>query len=151
MTGKIPLPNIILRNVIESDLPILFQQQADTKAAAMAGFPSRDKGPFMVHWEGILKNKTVIARTILFKGKLAGHIICWKQEYEQTVGYWLGREFWGKGIASRALAEFLKEMKIRPLYAHVALNNIASKRVLEKCGFEILDEGEKEFLFRLND
>jgi RimJ/RimL family protein N-acetyltransferase len=59
------------------------------------------------------------------------------------VGYWLGREFWGKGIATRALEEFLQEIKTRPLYAHVAKHNIGSRRVLEKCGFAV--SGEDRF------
>jgi RimJ/RimL family protein N-acetyltransferase len=54
------------------------------------------------------------------------------------VGYWLGREFWGQGIATQALALFLKEERTRPLVAHVAQHNIGSRRVLEKCGFVVV-------------
>jgi RimJ/RimL family protein N-acetyltransferase len=137
------MTKITLRPVVESDLPILFDQQLDHEAAAMSDYPSKDRGEFMRHWEGILKNNSTIARSIVYKGRVAGHIICWKEKYEQRVGYWLGREFWGRGIASAALAEFLKEVKIRPLYAHVANHNAASRRLLEKCGFTLLDEGVK--------
>ena len=144
------MTKITLRPVLETDLPILFEQQIDREAVAMADYPSKDRGEFMRHWEGILKNKTTIARAIVYKDKVAGHILCWKEKYEQRVGYWLGREFWGRGIASAALAEFLKEVKIRPLYAHVANHNLASKRVLEKCGFVLLDEGGTTTVFRLN-
>ena len=134
---------ITLRPVVESDLPILFDQQLDREAVAMSEYPPKDRGEFMRHWEGILKNKAAIARIIVHKDKVAGHILCWKEKYEQRVGYWLGRVFWGRGIASAALAEFLNEVKIRPLYAHVANHNLASRRVLEKCGFTLLDEGVK--------
>jgi RimJ/RimL family protein N-acetyltransferase len=137
------LTNILLRPVLETDLPILFEQQLDRQAVAMSGDSSKDRGEFMRHWEGILKNKATIARIILYKGEVAGHILCWKEKYDQQIGYWLGRKFWGRGIASAALAEFLKEVKIRPLYAQVANHNLASKRVLEKCGFTLLDEGVK--------
>ena len=102
----------------------------------------------MRHWEGILKNKTTTARTIVYKDKIAGHILCWKEKYEQQVGYWIGKEFWGRGIASAALREFLHQVTIRPLYAHVATHNIASKRVLEKCGFVMHDEGGKISVFK---
>jgi RimJ/RimL family protein N-acetyltransferase len=145
------LPKIILRPPLETDLPVLFEQQIDPEASQMADFPSRDRGPFMLHWEKIMKDRSVTIRVILYKGKIAGHVLSWKQEYQQEVGYWLGKEFWGKGIASQALTEFLTEMKIRPLYAHVATHNIASKRVLEKCGFEVLDENKKEFLLKLTN
>lgn len=145
------MTKILLRSILETDLPILFEQQLDREAVAMSGDSSKDRGEFMRHWEGILKNKAAIARAIVYKGRLAGHILCWKEKYEQRVGYWLGREFWGRGIASAALAEFLKEVKIRPLYAHAAHHNLASKRVLEKCGFTLLDQGVKLSVMILTD
>jgi RimJ/RimL family protein N-acetyltransferase len=144
------LAKIRLRPVLETDIPILFQQQLDTEAAAMSAYPSKDRGEFMRHWEGILKNKNVTARAIIYKEKMAGHILCWKEgKYEQRVGYWIGREFWSRGIASTAVAELLAQVKIRPLVAEVANHNIASKRVLEKNGFELLDEGTKISIFKL--
>ena len=144
------MTNILLRTVIQNDLPIFFEQQLDAEAVRMAAFPARDRGPFMVHWEQIMKDKAVVIRAIIFKGKVAGHILSWKQGYDQNVGYWLGREFWGRGIASAALAEFLKLVKTRPLYAHVADHNLASRRVLEKCGFVNFTDDKGEIILKLN-
>ena len=143
------MTKILLRPVVESDLPILFEQQLVPEAIAMSAYPPKDKGEFMRHWEGIMKNKNVTARTILYKEKVAGHIICWKEKYELQVGYWIGKEFWRRGIASAAVAELLVEVKVRPLYAHVANHNLASKRVLEKNGFILLDEGVKISIYKL--
>jgi RimJ/RimL family protein N-acetyltransferase len=145
------LTRITLRNVLDTDLPIFFEQQLDHQAAAMAAYPSKDRGPFMLHWEQNMKNRDVVIRTILYKGKIAGHVLSWKEKYDQKVGYWLGKEFWGRGIATSALGEFVKEIKPRPLYAHVASHNIASKRVLEKCGFVIHDEGKRKSVFKLSN
>ena len=145
------MTKILLRPVLETDLKILFEQQLDREAVAMSAYPSKDSGEFMRHWEGILKNKAIIARTILYKDKLAGHIICWKEgKYEQRVGYWIGKQFWGRGIATSALQEFLAQVKVRPLYAEVANHNPASKRVLEKNGFTLLAEGAKITVYKLN-
>jgi RimJ/RimL family protein N-acetyltransferase len=69
--------------------------------------------------------------------------VSFEQSGEREVGYWIGREYWGKGIATRALSEFLGHVKVRPLYAHVAKHNIASIRVLEKCGFTISGEDKR--------
>ena len=144
------MTKVTLRNVLESDLSILFEQQLDPDAIAMSAYPSKDKGEFMRHWEGILKNKAITARTIIYKDKVTGHIICWKEgKYEQRVGYWIGKQFWGRGIATSTLKEFLEEVNVRPLFAHVANHNLASKRVLQKSGFILLDEGVKISVFKL--
>ncbi len=144
------MPKITLRPVLPSDLPILFQQQLDPQAVAMSAYPAKDRGEFMRHWEGILKNKNVTARAIVYKEKVAGHIICWKEgKFEQRVGYWISNQLWGRGIATSTLQEFLMEVKIRPLFAEVANHNIASKRVLEKSGFVLHDEGVKISMYKL--
>ncbi len=130
---------ITLRPVTKSDLPIFYEQQCDPIAAEMASFPSRDHEPFMAHWEKIMSDESCIQRALLWDGQVAGYIGSWVQDGEQEVGYWLGREYWGHGIATEALRQLLREIPTRPLYAHVVKHNIASRRVLEKCGFKMLE------------
>ena len=60
-----------------------------------------------------------------------------------TRSFCFGKEYWGKGIATKTHAEFLAYVKIRPLYAHVAKHNIGSFRMLQKCGFKV--SGEDKF------
>lgn len=144
------MTKILLRPVLETDVPILFEQQLDPEAVAMSAYPSKDKGEFIRHWEGILKNKNVTACAILYKEKVAGHIICWKEgKYEQRIGYWVGKKFWRRGIASAAVQEFLLLIKIRPLFAEVANHNIASQKVLQKNGFTLHNEGGKISMYKL--
>jgi RimJ/RimL family protein N-acetyltransferase len=59
-------------------------------------------------------------------------------------GYWLGQKFWGKGIATEALTQFLALDKSRPLYAIIAKTNRGSARVLEKCGFKVFKEAKSQ-------
>ena len=129
--------NILLRDVIESDLPILFEQQLDPDATAMAAFPSRDREAFMAHWTKIMADESNILKTIVFDGQVAGNIVGWENTGEWEVGYWIGKEYWGRGVATQALLLFLGLVKTRPLYAHVVKHNIGSRRVLEKCGFRM--------------
>ena len=93
--------NVTLRDVTESDLPILFEQQLDPEATAMAVFPSRDRESFMKHWAKIMVDESVILKTILFNGQVAGSIVSWEQSGEREIGYWLGREFWGKELQQK--------------------------------------------------
>jgi RimJ/RimL family protein N-acetyltransferase len=106
----------------------------------MAAFPSRDQEAFMAHWARILADPKVTVRTILFEGRVAGNIVGFQRAGKTLVGYWIGKEHWGKGVASSALSQFLLKVATRPLYAHVARQNVASIRVLQKCGFTISAE-----------
>jgi RimJ/RimL family protein N-acetyltransferase len=72
---------------------------------------------------------------------VAGSVLCHAWGGEPEISYWLGREYWGKGIASQGLALFLEVVTVRPLTARVAKDNIASIRVLEKNGFELSGDG----------
>lgn len=94
----------------------------------------------MAHWTKIMADESIQIKTILFNGEVAGNLACFEQLGEREVGYWLGKKYWGKGIATKALEEFLTTIETRPLYAHVAKHNIGSRRVLEKCGFTIAAE-----------
>jgi RimJ/RimL family protein N-acetyltransferase len=126
-----------LRDVSEDDLPIFFEHQLDPEANEMAALTPRDEEEFILHWAKILRDETVVKRTILFDGSVAGSVVSFERGGKREVGYWIGREYWGRGIATRALSQFLDHVPARPLFAHVAKHNVASIRVLEKCGFRV--------------
>jgi [ribosomal protein S5]-alanine N-acetyltransferase len=70
-----------------------------------------------------------------------------------NVGYWLGREFWGKGIATEALNQvifFIKSEypKVKSIDASAFKYNVPSQKVLENCGFTKMSEGNKDKLLR---
>jgi RimJ/RimL family protein N-acetyltransferase len=125
-----------LRDVRDDDLVTLFEHQTDPEANRMANFEARDRDAFMAHWAKILRDDSVVVRAIEVEGLVAGHIVSWEHDGERDVGYWIGHDHWGKGVATAALTAFLVELDTRPLHAHVATHNTGSIRVLEKCGFE---------------
>ncbi len=141
------LKSVQLRDVIESDLPIFFEHQLDPDANYMAAFTARDptdRDAFLAHWARILGDETITNKTILFNGQVAGSVACYKDEEfdELEITYWIGKEYWGKGIATRALSKFLDLVPVRPLYGRAAKDNVASLRVMQKCGFIICGEGK---------
>ena len=133
-----------LRAVSGTDLPIFFAQQLDPEANYMAAFTAKDpsnREAFDAHWHRIRAEPTILIRTILCDGQVAGSVLSYEDEGRPEVSYWLGREFWGKGIATWALGEFLRTANMkRPMYARVAKDNLGSRRVLEKCGFAVIAE-----------
>ena len=131
---------VSLREVVDSDLPLFYEHQADPVAYEMAAFPPRDEAAFMAHWTKIRADATVMQRTVLFDGLVAGNVVSFDRFGMREVGYWIGREYWGRGIASRALSQYLTHETRRPLVARVAKHNVASLRVLQKCGFVLARE-----------
>ncbi len=154
---------VSLRPVVEADLPIFFAQQLDPDANYMAAFTAKDptdRAAFDAHWAKILANETIINQTVLLGGQVVGNVSSFEQFGEREVSYWLGKEFWGQGVATQALAAFLDILKTRPLFARAAKDNLASQRVLQKCGFTIIGEDNgfanargtetEEFILRLD-
>jgi RimJ/RimL family protein N-acetyltransferase len=138
---------VSLRAVIDDDLPVFFEQQQDPVARHMAGFTSKDasdRDAFDAHWAKIRSDDTVTAMTIVLDGRVAGNIGSFARDGKPQVTYWIGKEHWGKGLATKALSMFLAIITTRPLYASAAGDNSASIRVLEKCGFAITGS-EKAF------
>jgi RimJ/RimL family protein N-acetyltransferase len=124
-----------LRPVAPGDLPVFFEHQRDAEAVRMAQFPPRDRPAFDAHWAKTLADETVVLRTVLVDGEVAGNVVSFYGGPGREVGYWIGREHWGRGVATAALRLFLAELHERPLVATVAADNLASVRVLEKVGF----------------
>lgn len=133
--------DIRLRAVEDADLDVLFEHQADPVAAAMAAFPSRDREQFDAHWARIRRDETTVLRTIVVDGVVAGGLTSWVGDGRRLIGYWIGREHWGRGVATEALRMFVAELVERPLYAYVAAGNAGSIGVLRKNGFRS-DEAE---------
>jgi RimJ/RimL family protein N-acetyltransferase len=138
--GNTPASDILLRDVTQDDLAVFFEQQQDPSANWMAAFTAKDPtdwAAFAAKWAKILGDGTVTAKSIVCDGCVAGYISSfvapWSGQLEVT--YWVGRDHWGQGVATRALAAFVKTEARRPLHARAAADNLDSIRVLEKCGF----------------
>jgi RimJ/RimL family protein N-acetyltransferase len=110
----------------------------------MAVFPSRDRGAFEAHQAKIRADPTNVLRVIEADGLVVGSIGSWDAGEDRAVGYWLGRDYWGRGYATEALRAFLEVDPFRPLTAYVAVQNVASRRVLEKAGFTVVERRASE-------
>jgi RimJ/RimL family protein N-acetyltransferase len=138
-----------LREVEDADLDVFFAHQADREASLLADVPSRQRAAFDAHWARIRADPQVLIRTIEVEGEIAGNVLTFIHAGKRVVGYWLGRDWWGRGLATRALAAFLEIVDERPLRATVAHANAASVRVLEKNGFRLLREEPECLVFEL--
>lgn len=132
-------PHIVLREIEDRDLDVLFEHATDREAISMAAFISADfddRDAYHARWAKIRRDPTTTNRVIETDGRVVGHIASFDLDGKREVTYWIGRQHWGKGIATQALREFVTRIEVaRPLHAGAAADNAGSIRVLEKCGF----------------
>ena len=139
--------DIRLRDVEDDDLAEFFAHQLDAEAAQRVRFTPRDHDAFMTHWTTrILGDPSVFVQTVTVNGEIAGHVVAWWDGERRFLGYWFGREFWGRGVGTAAVAAFLERESVRPLYADPAVGNTASVKLLERCGFRREAHDEDEFI-----
>ncbi len=134
---------VSLRDVLPEDLPVFFEHHQDPAATWMAAFTMADpadRATFDSHWEKILAHDHITKRTILLGDEVVGNIMCYQLLGAPNIAYWIWREQWGNGIATEALRLFLEIVTERPLVGRIASDNVASGRVLEKCGFVRIGE-----------
>lgn len=89
--------------------------------------------------------KRQICRAIVVDGHAVGSIGIFQGNDVYTksaeLGYWLGEEFWGKGIMSISVKQICKEafekLDIVRIYAEPFAHNIGSRKVLENAGFSL--------------
>jgi len=154
--------DVRLRDLTRDDLPDIFEQQLDVEANRMAAFTVEDpadRDAFRKRWKKLMQDRSIVKKAVLSEGRLAGYVVAFTFLGERTVGYWLGKAYWGRGIASSALADFVSLLAERPLYARVAKDNAGSIRVLEKSGFAVVGEDKgfsyarreevEEFVYKL--
>ena len=94
--------------------------------------------------EHVASKKENIIRGIFYKGILAGGIGVHPQTdvYARSaeIGYWLAKDYWGKGITTQAVSKMcklaFKELEIIRIYAGVFDYNLGSQKVLTNNGFK---------------
>ncbi len=136
------MADVELRLIEDSDLDVLFDQMRDPQAVRMAAFTAKDpsdREAFDAHISKVRTSPDVTLRAVTRDGNLLGSIASFIIDDQTEITYWIDRSAWGQGVASQALALFLGEVAVRPLYARAASDNVASLRVLQKAGFTIMN------------
>ena len=140
-------PEIVLRNVSPEDVEVFFQHQLDPVAIAMVAFISKepsDRVAFSDKWARLLRNEAVVARTVVVDGSVMGYVASFERLGKREIAYWLGRDVWGRGVATESVRKLLLEVTARPVYARVATEHAASLRVLQKNDFTIVAQEKSD-------
>jgi [ribosomal protein S5]-alanine N-acetyltransferase len=138
-----------LRPWRQEDLHSLLRHADDTAVAARMtdSFPH----PFTIaageaFLQRVMADEPARVLAIEVDGEAVGSIGIFPQQdiYRRNaeLGYWLARSHWGRGLMSQALMEmshyaFANFPELHRLFARPFGSNIASQRVLEKCGYQL--------------
>ena len=141
-------PRLIFRPWLDSDAEALFKYASDPDVGPRAGWPPHQS----------VEDSLQIIRTIFSND----HI--WALELKETgepigcmgyythgesnidiglndaeLGYWIAKPYWNQGLCTEALQAMIdycfKVKQFQTLWADFFVNNPASGRVMEKCGF----------------
>ena len=139
---------ITLRHWLDTDAKDLYKYASDPEVGPRAGWPphlSEEESLEIIHT--VFNNPTTWAIVWNETGEAIGAIgygpscdcSLPAREGEPTVGYWVAKPYWGKGICTEALRLMIAHIRettvIRSLISGHFTDNHASGRVMEKCGF----------------
>jgi RimJ/RimL family protein N-acetyltransferase len=136
--SSLPPESLVLRERRDDDADAVFEMERDPASVHQAAFGPEhpdDREAFDARWQRI-RDGAGLALIVEIDGRVAGSVLSFVIDERRYVGYWIERSYHGRGIASTALAQFILTIDQRPLWAWVAEDNIASRRVLERCGFQ---------------
>ncbi len=132
------VPDVELRDIRPGEAELLYEHLRDPAAAHMAAFmvaDPDDHAGFEARWELLVADPQVVIRAIVADGELVGHLLAFSVEDDTELSYWIDRDHWGRGIATDAVRAALDAVPGRHVHAKVAIDNLASQRVLVKAGF----------------
>ena len=157
------ISEIKLRKTVVDDLELLFKFQLDKEAINLAAFTPKDptdKSAYLSKYTKLLSDPTVNNQTIIIDNIIVGSIAKFEIDGQAEVTYWIDKNFWGKGIVTKALKYLLTIENTRLILGRVAFDNYGSQKVLEKCGFVKIGKDKgfanarqteiEEFIYRLD-
>jgi ribosomal-protein-alanine N-acetyltransferase len=138
---------IFLREYLDSDLGrlVTLANNQNVSRYMVYTFPYPYTKADAEWWIGIgSRHNGATTRVIEYQGIFVGGVGITPQsgwrEHLGEIGYWVGEDYWGKGIATAALRQMTDygfiNRNFRKLFASVLAPNIGSMRVLEKCGYQ---------------
>ncbi|MCB7130151.1 MAG: GNAT family N-acetyltransferase [Candidatus Brocadiales bacterium] len=146
----IETPRLTIRPLQREDVPVLAQLGTDEVFDLLPEIETPFNATAWVEHK-LEREEPNICHVVFLRetgmpvGFVQANIVAGQTDWEIHVGFWFGQDHWGNGYATETLCAVLENLtenepekgKIRPLYAHVHEQNLASIRVLEKCGFAL--------------
>jgi ribosomal-protein-alanine N-acetyltransferase len=142
---------VYLRELTEDDVPAWFERASDPESALLAGDPIPESVDMGIHWlerhRERFRQQAAIRWAIVPNGAVGsvgtiGLTITSKEQCTAELGIVIGRAFWGQGIgtsAAHVVAGYaFNTLGVAEMHAEVLRRNLASRRLLEKVGFQLL-------------
>lgn len=141
--------DIMLKTRTKEHVVTFWEKTEDEEIKRLFPFSIKSLEEALILFEESLKEDSVsYGKVIYFRGRYVGDIWCYDIDENEEKMSMLSivifeKELWGKGIATKALKEFIKEVfnkfDIEKIGAFTYSNNYGSIYLLEKVGFEKID------------
>lgn len=148
MKTELSTERLVLRPWRDTDAAVLFELASDPHVGPAAGWPphrSVEESKEVIRtifsapetYAVILRETGLPIGCVGLLYPASAHFPIGEAEAE--VGYWLGCDWWGRGLVTEALGELsrhaFEELGLTALWGCCFVENNASRRVMEKCGF----------------
>ena len=154
---------LLIRDFIEPDLDAVYAYGSDPEVVRYMAFPRSTLAGTREHIARCMALAAEQPRrgydmgiALRSTGEIIGGItlgVFDRAAGEAAFSYLLNRAMWGQGYATEALSEMLRfgftQLGLRRIADSCAVENVASARVMEKCGLRLESERDGERLYAL--
>ena len=146
---QVETPRLLLRPGRSEDAPDLAAAIGDRNVAGQLSnvpwpYSLADAENFIAGMKGDGLPRFLIFQRDEMREHLVGGCGVTRSEDARKIGYWVAKSAWKQGIATEAVAALLEQLRClghKLVYAEHKTDNMASRRVLEKQGFEVCGDG----------
>ena len=143
---RLETKRLVLRPFGEGDAASLYEYARDPDVGPAAGWPPHgSEAESLEIIRTVFSAPHVFALALKETGRVigsAGFVDGHRTELpgpDDEIGYWVGKPYWGRGLAPEAVRELLRygfqDLRLRTVWCNHYEGNAKSQRVIEKCGF----------------
>ena len=147
MTEPVETARLVLRRPVASDAHAIFECYASdaevTKYLAWPRHTAIEETRMFLQFSDAEWARWPVGPLLIFSRAdgtlLGGSGLAFEAPHRAATGYVLAKDQWGKGYATEvlgAIVEVARSVGVQRLYAICHVDHVASRRVMEKCGFD---------------
>jgi RimJ/RimL family protein N-acetyltransferase len=135
----------------ESDLEDMFNEvrRSQYQLKELGWLSECDQDKFYNHYRAVVIQQHLQIFVVRVFDQFAGCVEVADRSDYYEIGYWLGASFRGQGLSAIAIQAVINQLELRPVQATAPVDNVASWKVLENVGFQLVKSDSTTQIYRL--